>query len=99
MPIRRWERIARSRPLNHPSVSTRRGLTDTPTELVVEPFDDLRFATMTQMNKPGSRIKWRIVSSAVLAAMAVARVSEAGQAPAMLAISSPSDGAIVRPGQ
>ena len=34
-----------------------------------------------------------------LALVAVARISDAGQAPAMLAISSPSNGAIVRPGQ
>ena len=51
---------------------------------------------MTHMNAFRSRIEWRIVSSALLAAMAVARVGEAGQAPAMLAISSPSNNAIVR---
>jgi hypothetical protein len=38
-------------------------------------------------------------ASILLAAMAVAHVSEAGQPPALLAISSPSAGAIVRPGQ
>lgn len=54
---------------------------------------------MTQMNKRRSRIEWRLVSAAMLAAVAIAHVSEAGQAPAMLAISSPSDGAIARPGQ
>jgi hypothetical protein len=51
------------------------------------------------MNMFRSRNEWRVVSLALLAAMAVAGVSDAGQPPALLAISSPSDGAIARPGQ
>jgi len=51
------------------------------------------------MNTHRLRIEWHIVFSALLAALAVAHVSEAGQPPALLAISSPSDGANVRPGQ
>src|SRR5207244_4151212 len=68
-------------------------------QLVFEPFDHSRLTAMTHMNTFRSRIEWRIVSSALLAAMAVAGVSDAGQPPALLAISSPSDGAIARPGQ
>ena len=54
---------------------------------------------MNHMNAFRSRIEWRIVSSALFVAMGVAHVCDAGQAPALLAISSPSNGAIVRPGQ
>jgi Abnormal spindle-like microcephaly-assoc'd, ASPM-SPD-2-Hydin/Bacterial Ig-like domain (group 2)/Dockerin type I domain len=51
------------------------------------------------MNTHRWRIEWRIVSSALLAALAVAHVSEAGQAPALLAISSPASNAVINPGQ
>lgn len=54
---------------------------------------------MKHMNTRPSHIHCRIVSLAVLAAVSVASFAEAGQTPALLAISSPFDGAIVRPGQ
>lgn len=54
---------------------------------------------MTHMNTHSLRIEWRIVSSALLAALAVAHVTEAGQAPALLAISSPASNALINPGQ
>jgi len=54
---------------------------------------------MTHMNTNRLRIEWRIVSSALLAALTVAHVSEAGQAPAPLAISSPASNAVINPGQ
>jgi len=54
---------------------------------------------ITHMNAFRSRVESRIVSSALLATMAVAHVSEARQAPAPLAISSPASSAVINPGQ
>jgi len=52
---------------------------------------------MTHVNTHPLRIEWRFVSSALLVAVAVAHVSEAGQAPALLAISSPASNAVIKP--